>query len=156
MPLSRPSTPLLAALTDSGIKWRSTDIDLLADLPVIQDLMNLYRILKNPEHRLSWFSILRSPLVGLRLAQLQRLESVEDFAEELPAFAAEFYALQRLISAVDWAQKHAYEFPLREVIEGLWLRLGGMNAYDTIALGHAMRCLNYSKTGLRCLPATHS
>ena len=41
--------PLLgAALTDSGIKWRSTDIDLLADLPVIQDLMNLYRILKNP------------------------------------------------------------------------------------------------------------
>ncbi len=131
--------PLLAALTDSGIKWRSTDIDLLADLPVIQDLMNLYRILKNPEHRLSWFSILRSPLVGLRLAQLQRLESVEDFAEELPAFAAEFNALQRLISAVDWAQKHAYEFPLREVIEGLWLRLGGMNAYDTIALGHAMR-----------------
>ena len=50
----------LAALTDSGIKWRSTDIDLLADLPVIQGLMNLYRILKNPEHRLSWFSI-RSP-----------------------------------------------------------------------------------------------
>lgn len=131
--------PLLGALTAADLSWRSTDIDLLADLPVIQDLMNLYRILKDPEHRLSWFSILRSPLVGLRLVQLQRLETVRDFVVELPGFATEMPALKRLLAAVTWAKQHTFEFPLREVIEGLWLRLGSMDAYDDIALDHAMR-----------------
>ena len=131
--------PLLTELSAAGIAWRSTDIDLLADLPIIQDLMNLYRILQNPEHRLSWFSVLRSPLIGLRLAQLQQLESVTDFVAELPSFATEFVALQRLSEGFAWAKQHLFELPLREIIEGLWLRLGGMDAYDEIALNHAMR-----------------
>ena len=132
-------TPLLTEMSAAGINWRSTDIDLLADVAVIQDLMNLYRILQNPEHRLSWFSVLRSPLIGLRLSQLQELEEVVDFAAELPDFVQRFIALQRLIDGLQWAHQHQFEFPLREILEGLWLRLGGMEAYDKTSLNHAMR-----------------
>lgn len=131
--------PLLNEMSAAGINWRSTDIDLLADVAVIQDLMNLYRILQNPEHRLSWFSVLRSPLIGLRLSQLQELEAVVDFAAELPDFVQRFIALQRLIDGLQWAHQHQFEFPLREILEGLWIRLGGMEAYDMTSLNHAMR-----------------
>ena len=47
-------------------------------------------------------------------------------------------ALERFTKALDWAKRHLYEFPLREIIEGLWLRLGGLNAYDEVACEHAL------------------
>ena len=130
--------PLVSAMSAAGISWRSTDIDLLAEVPVIQDLMNAHRILQNPENKLAWLSILRSPLIGLTLDELQQLSEIENFVTELPALSNNHPALDRLSSGLDWAQRHLYEFPLREIIEGLWLRLGGMNAYDEVACEHAL------------------
>ena len=130
--------PLVGELSAAGIPWRSTDIDLLAEVPVIQDLMNAHRILQNPENKLAWFSILRSPLVGLRLSELQLLNDVENFVIELPALQHRLPALERFTKGLDWAKRHLYEFPLREIIEGLWLRLGGLNAYDEVACEHAL------------------
>ena len=130
--------PLVSELSAADIPWRSTDIDLLAEVPVIQDLMNAHRILQNPENKLAWFSILRSPLVGLRLSELQQLSELENFVIELPAVQNTYPALERFTKALDWAKRHLYEFPLREIIEGLWLRLGGLNAYDEVACEHAL------------------
>ena len=130
--------PLVSELSAADIPWRSTDIDLLAEVPVIQDLMNAHRILQNPENKLAWFSILRSPLIGLRLSELQLLNDVENFVIELPTLKHQLPALERLTNGLDWAKRHLYEFPLREIIEGLWLRLGGPNAYDEVACEHAL------------------
>ena len=130
--------PLVSEMTAAGIPWRSTDIDLLAEVPVIQDLMNVHRIMQNPEDRLAWFSILRSPLIGLRLTELQQLHELQNFVTELPALKNRFPAIGRLTDGLDWARTHLYEFPLREILEGLWVRLGGFSAYDEIACEHAL------------------
>lgn len=131
--------PLVSEMSAAGISWRSTDIDLLAEVPVIQDLMNTHRIVQNPEDKLAWFSVLRSPLIGLRLSELQQLTGMQNFVVELPALKSKFPALGRLVDGLDWARNHLYEFPLREIVEGLWLRLGGFTAYDKIACEHALR-----------------
>ena len=88
--------------------------------------MNAHRILQNPENKLAWFSILRSPLVGLRLSELQQLSELENFVIELPAVQNTYPALERFTKALDWAKRHLYEFPLREIIEGFgygWVAL---------------------------------
>ena len=82
--------PLVSELSAADIPWRSTDIDLLAEVPVIQDLMNAHRILQNPENKLAWFSILRSPLVGLRLSESQLFTDVKNFVIELPTLKTSF------------------------------------------------------------------
>lgn len=57
-------------LRREGIEWRSTDIDRLAALPVIDDLLSLSRAVLNPGDELAWLALLRAPWCGLDVADL--------------------------------------------------------------------------------------
>ena len=61
---------LLPALREAGLLWQSTDIDTLASIPAIEDLLSLMRAVLNPADRLAWLSLLRAPWCGLRAADL--------------------------------------------------------------------------------------
>ena len=65
-------TGLLPALRRAGISWRGTDIELLADTSVVRDLHALTLAQADPNDRFAWLCVLRSPLVGLRLPDLER------------------------------------------------------------------------------------
>ena len=135
---ARSHLPLLMqALKQAGIAYTSTDIDSLSAEPIVTDLLSLHRMLLEPSHRLSWFSILRSPMVGLSLAQLERIAEAPDLLTACEQMMGAEPALQRLMQAWTWAQQRLFELPVCEIVEGCWMRLGGVDAYPQPNLAHA-------------------
>ena len=130
---------LLQALQSANINIQGTDIDPLADEPIIQDLLSLHSVLLRPSDRLPWFALMRSPMVGTLLETLESFTDTENFSETLAQFADSHPELARLNHALNWARPKLYEYPLCEVIEGCWIRLGGMDAYNKEHITHAMR-----------------
>lgn len=63
-------TQAILALRQANIAFQGLDIDALASLEHIHDLYLLLKALAYPEHRLHWLAFLRSPWVGLSLADL--------------------------------------------------------------------------------------
>ena len=98
-------------------------------------------------------SLLRAPFVGLQLADLQRLAEIEDYPAFLRAFAENRVEaalsedararLARLTMAWPTSSNAMDELPARSLVETLWLKLGGADAYaDPAALAHAGRLLS--------------
>jgi ATP-dependent exoDNAse (exonuclease V) beta subunit len=121
---------LLFALRQRNISWRANDIDPLSDEPVVLDLMSLHAVLVTPHDRLAWFALLRCPLFGLSLCELDRLAVEQDLNAFVTRADDVAEPVARLREGLAWARPKLYELPLREVIEGLWVRLGGFDAYD--------------------------
>ena len=51
--------------------------------------------------------------------------------------------LNRLHDAYLWANTYKYEFSLREVLEGFWVRLGGVDAYGQDGLNIAIAFFDF-------------
>ncbi len=145
-------TELIRSLRARGINWRANDIDPLLDRPAVADLLALFGALHDPYDRLRWMSLLRAPFVGLQLVDLQRLAEIEDFPAFLralrngdvqaPLSADARSRLERLAAVWPLSPAVADELPRRSVLETLWLKLGGADAYaDPAALSHASRLL---------------
>ncbi|MGG5141665.1 UvrD-helicase domain-containing protein [Alcaligenes ammonioxydans] len=64
---------LVRKLGEQGIPCRAVELEPLQQRPVVADLVQLVRALAHPADRLAWLSVLRSPLIGLRLESLHRL-----------------------------------------------------------------------------------
>lgn len=128
---------LLETLKQAGIGFTGTDIESLSAKPIVTDLLSLHRLLLQPSHRLSWFSILRSPMVGLSLAQLERFAQAPDLLQTCQQLMMHEPALKRFVGAWTWAQQRLFELPVCEVVEGCWMRLGGVDAYPEPDLAHA-------------------
>ncbi|MDJ0741578.1 MAG: UvrD-helicase domain-containing protein [Gammaproteobacteria bacterium] len=125
---------IAAALKAAGVSFQAVDVDPLAGQPVVRDLYFLTRALLHPGDRLAWLTVLRAPWLGLDLADLlvvgdatsrcivdclldpQVRERLSDDGRERVA---------RLLDCVDNQLPARGRRPLREWIEGIWLRLGG-------------------------------
>ncbi len=131
---------LMPALQRTGISWRATDIDPLAQRAAIQDLLSLLKALLSPADRIAWLALLRSPLVGLNNADLhavagadgtasrqsvwKRLEAIT--AGEIAALSgAGAQAIARLVDVIGQAQAQRARLSLRSWLEGVWTALGG-------------------------------
>ena len=64
---------VIPALRARDLSWRANDIDRLADLPVIEDLLSLVRVILNPGDNFSWLCLLRAPWCGLASGDLLKL-----------------------------------------------------------------------------------
>src|SRR5690606_31092387 len=69
---------IIAALREAGIAWNASDIDPLPACPPVRDLLTLCRALLNLADRSSWLALLRTPFVGLPIADLARLSELAD------------------------------------------------------------------------------
>ena len=67
---------ILPLLKEQGIAYRSLDLELLQDQPVIQDLMALTKALLHPADRTAWLSVLRAPWCGLSLVDLESIANL--------------------------------------------------------------------------------
>jgi len=150
---SRPQAiPIFEALRAAGVRYRSIDMDLLGERPVVQDLLSLCLALRYPHDRLHWLSLLRSPGCGLTLVDLNKLmddsatAAVIDLLRD-PQRQAELSKdgqtrVQRLLGIIEPAVKRAPRSALLPWVESCWLQLGGPAACrDAVDLDAAERCL---------------
>ncbi len=133
---------IVPALKQAGIPFQAVDVDPLGDLPVVQDLLMLTRVLLRPADRLAWLALLRAPWVGLTLAELtalaQTLGEAPWSAQSLRAAAVEWPAasaarLNRCLGVLEPALVACRRQALRPLVEAVWLGLGGPGAADAEA-----------------------
>jgi len=122
-------------LKEAGHFFRAVEIEALDQRPVVQDLFALTRALTHPADRAAWLAVLRAPWCGLTLADLEALvtgdpdQSVWNLMHEpvrLERLSTDGRA--RLIRTRDVLQPvlaGVGHDPLRRVVEGAWLALGG-------------------------------
>jgi ATP-dependent helicase/nuclease subunit A len=124
-------TPMLKA---AAIPCRAVEIEPLAEGPAIRDLEALTRALCHRADRTAWLAVLRAPWCGLELADLlqlagekrhepwARLNDPEALAALSPAGRRR---AERLVAALAPAMAERGRQPLRRVVQGAWLALGG-------------------------------
>ncbi len=131
---------ILPLLRRHGIAYLSRDIDSLSARPTALDIVHLTRALLHRGDRLSWLAVLRAPWCGLMLEDLTRL-TLDPAAGTIPARLADDQ-LKSTLSA-DARQRLARiwpilqaglvrrgRLPLRQLVEGCWLALGGAACCD--------------------------
>ncbi len=128
---------IAAMLNAVGLHFQAVDVDALASRPVVSDLHALTRALLHPADRLSWLALLRSPVLGLQLADLlciaepsalpiyQRLCD-PDVQRQLSDDG--HTRVSRLLSVIRDELPMRGRRPLNQLVEGCWLALGGLSA----------------------------
>lgn len=102
---------IMPALKDAGITPRVTDIEPLRERPMVRDLVALTRALLHRGDRTAWLAVLRAPWCGATLEQLLYPTPDPRIAHVEAVFAA--------------ARAQHRRVPLKRLVEGAWLALGG-------------------------------
>lgn len=129
------ATHILKAMRRAGLDFVAPDIENLEFSAVAQELLALTRALLHPADRLAWIGVLRAPWCGLSLVDLHALLAAdhERPVPELLARASDHpslgvdtrQALARLCAVMQRAVAARGRRPLRDLVEGAWLELGG-------------------------------
>lgn len=126
---------IIKALKAEGIKYRAQEIDALSDKPAARDLLALLRAISHPCDRVAWLAVLRAPWCGLGLNDLHAL-CAPDRTSPLPVLLNDEGRLSRLNDGARARLLPVYEkmkraaalrgrVELRDLLEGLWVDLGG-------------------------------
>lgn len=134
--------PLLAALARAGIPYTGRDLEPLATVPVVRDILNVLTVLAEPKNRIAWFALLRAPFVGLSLQALEELAGVEDPGLWIREGSSTLPAVQRLRAALEATLDDLHEISPRESLERFLFRAGAFDACDTRAVDNALLCLD--------------
>ena len=127
---------IVQALRAAGIAYRAVELEQLGQRPVVSDLMQLTYALQAPADRLAWLSVLRSPMVGLLLADLLLL-TADDLTSTMPSLMQQRLAqlsadaqarLSRLLAVLPCATDPR---SLRAQVEAIWFSLAGPQLADS-------------------------
>ncbi len=105
---------LLDRLRAHGISWQGQDIDELARFPVALDLRILIKALFSPADPLTFYSLLRTPMLGLCLADLLAIKEASIDLEPMP-FVQWLDAIVNLVNASADAMQRLQR--LQEVVQ---------------------------------------
>lgn len=122
-------------LRREGLRFCAVEIEKLGHRSIVQDLLALTRALAHPGDRLSWLVMLRAPWCGLTLADLEVLagddqkaviwELMQD-AWRITRLSEDGQArLGRVRTVMEDCFAHLRRRPLRRLVEGAWIALGG-------------------------------
>ncbi len=144
-------TTIAAALASTQIRYQAVDVDPLQHRPVVQDLRSLTGALLHPADRLAWLALLRTPWVGLSLADLLTIaESPEPLiyaALQHSVVQARLspdglQRVQRLLRLLQPCIPYRARQPLSTLVEGAWLALGGCALADAAGVADAQAYFN--------------
>ena len=135
---------IVPALIDAKLNWEAIDIDPLAERMPVMDLMSVTRALISPADRIAWLALLRAPFCGLSLQDLVALTNDDDGFDKQPnSLISQLIKwqqspskytklsemgkqkLQRIVPIIVNAWQHRGNSNLRDLVEQLWIDLGG-------------------------------
>lgn len=127
---------IVQSLRSHQLDWNATDIDHLLSYQELADLHTLLRTLLNTADITAWLALLRSPLVGLQLADLELLADTSNQqactlwstlqqTDDLQTSVDAQPRLRRLVGVISKARQLRQALPLRTLLELTWLELGG-------------------------------
>ncbi len=126
---------ILPALRRAEISFQAVDLEPLAENMAVKDLHSLTRAVLDDADRVAWMSVLRAPWCGMKLVDLEALVAGDRDATvvELLRRAMSSKALSpdalcrgnRVLEVFDRACGWRGSRPLRDIVEGIWLALGG-------------------------------
>jgi len=125
---------ILRALRDAGLPYRAVEIESLAEVPLVQDLLALTRALLHPADRIAWLAILRAPWCGLTLRDLHALvaddhkAAVWELISDPDRLARLDQQAQARLRRLRMVLKTCFEHrrgSLRDWVESAWIALGG-------------------------------
>jgi ATP-dependent helicase/nuclease subunit A len=126
---------ILPALRDAGIPYEAVDLDALTNEQHILDLLSLSRAIHHIADRVSWLACLRAPFCGLGLHDLAALvegeprapivELLSDDARLLRLSADGRARVHKIRSALKPALANFGRYPIRQLVESVWIALGG-------------------------------
>ncbi|HEY0961310.1 MAG TPA: UvrD-helicase domain-containing protein, partial [Pseudomonadales bacterium] len=137
---------IVPALRAAGLKWNASKIDRLLAYPDIADLFTLLRALLTLADTTAWLALLRTPFVGLLLDDVHML-AVQAQSESASLWtvmqrhagtaglSSDAHArLERCVPLLQQARARRQLQPLRQVLEALWIALGGPACLQNAAL----------------------
>jgi len=124
---------LTAALRERGVPYCALDIDRLNDLPAVRDVDCVRRALLHRADRVAWLALLRSPFVGLTLADLAHLCREDGGVAIGELLSARLGGMskegrecaERFRDVMEETHGRLGRTPLDELVESAWLRMGG-------------------------------
>ncbi|MES2623919.1 MAG: UvrD-helicase domain-containing protein [Pseudomonadota bacterium] len=128
---------IVPALRAHGLRWNASEIDSLLSYGAVNDIFILLQALLNRADGTAWFALLRTPFVGLCIADIETLALYANSNEYSLWTALQQHASltalsddgrSRLARCVPILQ-HTYDLrqqlPLRILLENTWIALGG-------------------------------
>jgi len=144
---------IVPALKSAGVPFKAVDIEPLAEGPAIRDLEALTRALCHRADRTAWLAVLRAPWCGLCLSDLLAIAGVRSDdpwsrlhdPEVLAALSEDGRRrAARLVAVLRPSLAERGRLPLRRVVEGAWLALGGPATLERASeLADARRFLEF-------------
>ena len=126
---------IIPKLKQHNIAYQAIDIDPLAKLSHVRDVMALTRAYIHFADRIAWLSILRAPWCGLKLKSLNTLFShkpkqliwnaIYDDSNIAMLDSDEKKILIRFRNIIEKYIKQKQRLSLRQTIESIWIALGG-------------------------------
>lgn len=133
--------PILSALRDAQLAWHAIDIEPLNTQPVINDLLLITRALLNVSDRIAWVGLLRAPFIGLDKKSLLVLAATDEYCAvwdqlrdevRLSKLSKPLRArIEHFTKVMEQGLQRMQRKPLRVVVEGVWLMLGGPASLNT-------------------------
>jgi ATP-dependent exoDNAse (exonuclease V) beta subunit len=128
------------ALRARQVEFEALDVEPLIERPVVRDVLTLLRALVHPGDRIAWLGVLRSPAVGLALADL--LVVAREGGMVFEALADEALLAQlsdegrarcaKLRGVLEAAFVARGQQRLARWLESTWLALGGPACVDSV------------------------
>ncbi|NOR20692.1 MAG: AAA family ATPase, partial [Xanthomonadales bacterium] len=128
---------------DSRFRYQAINFTPLAETVLIQDLVSLTLALAQPADRLAWLATLRTPCVGLSLADLDQLVAGKSGHIILEAVSADAEENAQSLLSKDGQQRLNRIGPIllhglnrrgrqsiRSLVESCWIELGGPACVD--------------------------
>ena len=118
------------------IEFTSTELSSLADMPVVQDLMIVSRILLHRADKVAWLAFLRAPWAGFKLEVLSKLSTVPVLGDFLLHPDAVVRLTREDSERLIWIQgilQNSYQalktHSLLDSLKMIWNAIGGNNLY---------------------------
>ncbi|MFO7764981.1 MAG: UvrD-helicase domain-containing protein [Pelovirga sp.] len=138
---------LLPLLRQRGIAYQAKDIEQLEARPAVLDIVHLARALVHRGDRLAWTAVLRAPWCGLTLTDLTMICQFP-LDRTIPSILSDSAIMQsvsddgrrrieRVRPILQRGMAARGQRPLRDLVEGCWLALGGPVGMADAALNDA-------------------